>query len=77
MLGRRGAGSAAEAVTMIHGLVGKDGRDVFLVADDCHPQTIEVVTARAEARGVTIGTQCGRIASCSPDSSATAGAAGR
>ena len=46
--------AAAEAVTMIHGLVGKDGRDVFLIADDCHPQTIEVVTARAEARGVTV-----------------------
>ena len=46
--------AAAEAVTMVHGLVGKDGRDVFLVADDCHPQTIEVVTARAEARGVAV-----------------------
>ena len=46
--------AAAEAVTMIHGIVGKDGRDTFLIAKDCHPQTIEVVTARAEARGVTV-----------------------
>ncbi len=46
--------AAAEAVTMVHGIVGKDGRDVFLIADDCHPQTIEVVTARAEARGVAV-----------------------
>ena len=46
--------AAAEAVTMIHGIVGKDGRDTFLIAKDCHPQTIEVVTARAEARGVSV-----------------------
>ena len=48
--------AAAEAVTMVHGIVGKDGRDTFLVAKDCHPQTIEVVTARAQARGVTVKT---------------------
>ena len=46
--------AAAEAMTMVHGIVGKDDRDTFLVAKDCHPQTIEVVTARAEARGVTV-----------------------
>ncbi len=46
--------AAAEAVTMVHGIVGKDGKDTFLIAKDCHPQTIEVVTARAEARGVTV-----------------------
>ena len=45
--------AAAEAMHMVHGIVG-DGRDTFLVASDCHPQTIDVVTARAEARGVTI-----------------------
>ncbi len=48
------ATAAAEAVTMIHGIVGKDGRDTFLIAKDCHPQTIDVVTARAEARGVAV-----------------------
>ena len=46
--------AAAEALTMVHGIVGKDGRDTFLIAKDCHPQTIEVVTARALARGVTV-----------------------
>jgi len=46
--------AAAEAVTMVHGIVGKDGRDTFLIAKDCHPQTIEVVTARAKARGVDV-----------------------
>ncbi|MEX2180909.1 MAG: aminomethyl-transferring glycine dehydrogenase [Gemmatimonadaceae bacterium] len=46
--------AAAEAVTMVHGIVGAGGRDTFLVANDCHPQTIEVVTARAEARGVAV-----------------------
>jgi glycine dehydrogenase len=46
--------AAAEAVTMVHGIVGKDGRDTFLLAKDLHPQTIEVVTARAEARGVAV-----------------------
>ena len=46
--------AAAEALTMAHGIVGKEGRDVFLIANDCHPQTIEVVTARAEARGVKV-----------------------
>jgi glycine dehydrogenase len=46
--------AAAEAMHMVHGAVGKDGRDVFLIANDCHPQTIEVVQARAEARGVEV-----------------------
>ena len=46
--------AAAEAMTMVHGIVGKDGRDEFLVASDCHPQTIDVVTARAAARGVSV-----------------------
>ena len=46
--------AAAEAMHMVHGTVGRDGRDVFLIANDCHPQTIEVVTARAEARGVQV-----------------------
>jgi glycine dehydrogenase len=44
--------AAAEAVQLVHA-VGT-GRDVFLVADDCHPQTIDVVKARGAARGITI-----------------------
>ena len=46
--------AAAEAVTMAHNIVGKDGRDEILVANDCHPQTIEVVSARAAARGLPV-----------------------
>ncbi len=46
--------AAAEAVTMIMGLVGSDARNTILIAKDCHPQTIEVVTARAEARGISV-----------------------
>ena len=32
-------------------------RDVFLVADDVHPQTIDVVKARGRARGITVKVQ--------------------
>jgi glycine dehydrogenase len=44
--------AAAEAVTMAHGLASA-GRDTVLIADDLHPQTIDVVAARAAARGIT------------------------
>ena len=46
------ATAAAEAMTMTHRL--KDGRNVFFVSEDCHPQTIEVVRARAEALAIEI-----------------------
>ena len=46
--------AAAEALTMVHGIVGRDDRDVFLLASDLHPQTIEVVQSRAEARGQVV-----------------------
>jgi glycine dehydrogenase len=45
--------AAAEAVTMAHGIAG-DGRDTVLVDAACHPQTIDVVRARALARGMTV-----------------------
>jgi glycine dehydrogenase len=45
--------AAAEAVTMAHGLAG-DGKDTVLVDAACHPQTIDVVSARAAARGMTV-----------------------
>jgi glycine dehydrogenase len=45
--------AAAEAVTMAHGLAAA-GRDTVFVANDCHPQTIDVVSARAAARGITV-----------------------
>ena len=47
--------AAAEAMQMVH--ASRDGRNVFLVADDCHPQTIEVVQARGRARGITVRVQ--------------------
>ncbi|MCA0376986.1 MAG: aminomethyl-transferring glycine dehydrogenase [Gemmatimonadetes bacterium] len=46
--------AAAEAMALAYGAKGSATRNVFLVAADCHPQTIEVVRARAEARGVTV-----------------------
>ncbi|MBX9928316.1 MAG: glycine dehydrogenase (aminomethyl-transferring), partial [Gemmatimonadaceae bacterium] len=44
--------AAAEAMQMVH--AAKSGRDRFLVADDCHPQTIDVVRSRGEARGISV-----------------------
>jgi glycine dehydrogenase len=44
------ATAAAEAMTMSHRL--KDDRNVFFVSETCHPQTIEVVVARAKALGI-------------------------
>ncbi len=49
------ATAAAEAMQMLH--AAKSGRDVFLVADDVHPQTIDVVKARGAARGITVKVQ--------------------
>ncbi len=48
------ATAAAEAMGMCYALKGKAGKEVFLVADDCHPQTISVVRTRAAARGLTV-----------------------
>ncbi len=47
------ATAAAEAMTMCH-RVGRSKRNGFFVANDCHPQTIAVVAARAEPLGITI-----------------------
>jgi glycine dehydrogenase len=47
------ATAAAEAMAMSHAIVGS-GRDRYLVADDCHPQTIDVVRTRAGARGLKV-----------------------
>ena len=46
------ATAAAEAMQLAHAV--NAGRDAFLVADDCHPQTIAVVKARGRARGITV-----------------------
>ena len=46
--------AAAEAMALALSLRGGPDRQTFFVAQDCHPQTIAVVRARAEARGVTV-----------------------
>ncbi|MDX9730632.1 MAG: aminomethyl-transferring glycine dehydrogenase [Bdellovibrionales bacterium] len=51
--------AAAEAMTMARQLSGNvkndgSGAKTFFVADTCHPQTIEVVTRRAEPLGLNI-----------------------
>jgi glycine dehydrogenase len=46
------ATAAAEAMTMSLRL--KDGRNIFFISETCHPQTIEVVRARAHALGIEV-----------------------
>ncbi|TVQ60028.1 MAG: glycine dehydrogenase (aminomethyl-transferring) [Phycisphaerales bacterium] len=47
--------AAAEAMAMCFGAVGAGGKKArFFVAQDCHPQTIEVVRTRAGSLGVRI-----------------------
>ncbi|HEX5831539.1 MAG TPA: aminomethyl-transferring glycine dehydrogenase [Gemmatimonadaceae bacterium] len=48
------ATAAAEAMTMSYGVAGKEGKNVYFVAEDCHPQTIAVVRTRAGARGIDV-----------------------
>jgi glycine dehydrogenase len=48
------ATAAAEAMTMSYALKGKPGKEVFLVASECHPQTIDVVKTRASVRGIEV-----------------------
>ncbi|MFO0492652.1 MAG: glycine dehydrogenase (aminomethyl-transferring), partial [bacterium] len=45
--------AAAEAMAMCYG-IGNHEKPAFLVADDCHPQTIAVVQTRAESMGMTV-----------------------
>jgi glycine dehydrogenase len=45
------ATAAAEAMALAYHAAGSEGRNTFLVSSDCHPQTVEVVRTRAEARG--------------------------
>ena len=46
--------AAAEALAVAYGARGSDERNVFFVSEECHPQTIDVVRTRAEARGVEV-----------------------
>jgi glycine dehydrogenase len=46
------ATACAEAMTLCHAL--KDGRNIFFVSVNCHPQNIEVVQTRAKALGIEV-----------------------
>jgi glycine dehydrogenase len=47
--------AAGEAMSMARAIASPDSaKKSFFVADDCHPQTIAVVTARAEPLGITV-----------------------
>ena len=48
------ATAAAEAMCMVRGTGRKRRGTVFLVAEDCHPQTIGVVRTRAEPLGIEV-----------------------
>ncbi|MFL6590587.1 MAG: aminomethyl-transferring glycine dehydrogenase [Chthoniobacterales bacterium] len=45
--------AAAEAMALCRASVGSD-RTTFFVADNCHPQTIEIVQTRAEPLGIKV-----------------------
>jgi glycine cleavage system P protein (glycine dehydrogenase) len=46
--------AAAEAMTLLQRVNKKNRSDVFIVAEDCHPQTIAVVKTRAEALDIDV-----------------------
>ncbi len=48
------ATAAAEAMVMLRNVSTLGRETAFLIAPDCHPQTIEVVAARAEALGIEV-----------------------
>jgi glycine dehydrogenase len=48
------ATAAAEAMTLCHAAV--PDRKTFFIADDCHPETIEVVRTRAKPLGIEVKT---------------------
>ena len=47
------ATAAAEAMNMCYAL-SKEERNCFFVSEKCHPQTIEVVKTRADAKGIDV-----------------------
>ena len=48
------ATAAAEAMHLCHAVAATPQKNTFLVANDCHPQTIAVVQARAEPLGIKV-----------------------
>jgi glycine dehydrogenase len=61
------ATAAAEAMAMSQAIAGNPGRSRYLVAADCHPQTIDVVRTRAAARGVHVDVLTPREFEFGPD----------
>ena len=60
--------AAAEAMLMLWGSKGSDERNVFLVSEACHPQTVAVVRGRARPLGIQVRLfQHGDIAAHDPD----------
>jgi glycine dehydrogenase len=50
------ATAAAEAMSMFHAVKGHPANGVFLVSQDCHPQTVAVLKTRAKYLGMKIQT---------------------
>lgn len=48
------ATAAAEAMTLLHRVNRKNKSSLFLVAEDCHPQTLAVLRTRARPLGIDI-----------------------
>ena len=48
------ATAAAEAMTMCHGIRGREDNNAIFVSEGCHPQTVEVVRTRARALGIEV-----------------------
>ncbi|HET6681610.1 MAG TPA: aminomethyl-transferring glycine dehydrogenase [Gemmatimonadaceae bacterium] len=46
--------AAAEGIAMAHAVKGSDEKRTVVVSRSCHPQTIDVVRTRSEARGWTL-----------------------
>ena len=55
--------AAAEAMAMLHRVNGARG-DVFVLAADCHPQTVDVVRTRAEPLGIEVVFGEGAVDGC-------------
>lgn len=50
------ATACAEAMMLCHRVKEAEGRNVFLVATDCHPQNLDIVLTRAKALGIEVVT---------------------
>ena len=48
------ATACAEAMTMCYSVKGRGKRNVFLTADNCHPQNIELLQTRASPLGINV-----------------------